>query len=150
MSGDRIDGTGLRFGLAVSNFNALITDHLLSGARGYLELHGVSEIEVVRVPGSWELPLALRWWAQSGRFAGLVALGCVIRGGTPHFDYVAGETAKGLQAVQSEFAIPVGFGVLTTDTLEQALERAGSKMGNKGSEAAAAALEMALLKKRLP
>jgi len=145
----RLDGSGLKFGLVVSRFNALVTEPLLEGARAFLLQHGVEAIEVVRVPGGWELPLAVRWMADSGRFDGLVALGCVIRGGTPHFEYVSGEMAKGLSNAQNDHRIPVGFGVLTTDTLEQALERAGSKMGNKGWEAAAASLEMALLRRRL-
>jgi 6,7-dimethyl-8-ribityllumazine synthase len=145
----RLDGSGLRFGLVVARFNALVTEPLLEGARAFLLQHGVEAIEVVRVPGGWELPLAVRWMADSGRYDGLVALGCVIRGGTPHFEYVSGEMAKGLSAAQNDHRIPVGFGVLTTDTLEQALERAGSKMGNKGWEAAAASLEMALLRRRL-
>ena len=145
----RLDGTGLRFGIAVSRFNALVTEPLLEGARAFLLQHGVEAIDVVRVPGSWELPLVMRWMADAGRFDALVALGCVIRGGTPHFEYVSGEMAKGLGAAQNEHRIPIGFGVLTTDTLEQALERAGSKMGNKGWEAAAASLEMALLRRRL-
>lgn len=145
----RLDGTGLRFGIAVSKFNALVTEPLLSGADAYLRQHGVETIEVSWVPGSWELPLAMKWMGQTGRFDALVALGCVIRGGTPHFEYVSGEMAKGLSRVQDELGLPVGFGVLTTDTLEQALERAGSKMGNKGWEAAAASLEMALLRRRL-
>jgi len=145
----RLDGSGMKFGLAVSKFNALITEPLLDGAKACLQQHGVEGIEVVRVPGSWELPLALRWMGETGRFDGLVALGCVIRGGTPHFEYVAGEMAKGAREVQQHFGIPVGFGVLTTETLEQALERAGSKMGNKGWDAAAASLEMALLRRRL-
>jgi 6,7-dimethyl-8-ribityllumazine synthase len=145
----RLDGAGLRFGIAVSRFNALVTEPLLEGARAFLLQHGVETIEVVRVPGSWELPLVARWMVDSGRFDALVALGCVIRGGTPHFEYVCSEMAKGLAAAQNEHRIPIGFGVLTTDTLEQALERAGSKMGNKGWEAAAASLEMALLRRRL-
>lgn len=145
----RLDGQGLSFGIAVSRFNGLITEPLLGGARAYLAGHGVEKIEVVHVPGSWELPLAIGWMAQSGRFDALVALGCVIRGGTPHFEYVAGEMAKGLAQAQNTHGLPVGFGVLTTDSLEQALERAGSKMGNKGWEAAAASLEMALLRRRL-
>jgi len=145
----RLDGTGLRFAIAVSRFNALITEPLLGGAEAFLRQHGVEAIEVVWVPGSWELPLAARWLAQTERFDGLIALGCVIRGSTPHFEYVSSEMAKGLNRVQDELGLPVGFGVLTTDTLEQAFERAGSKMGNKGWEAAAASLEMVLLKRRL-
>lgn len=140
-----------RFGLAVARFNELITDRLLEGARGCLIRHGVPEshIEVIQVPGAWELPLALRWMADSGRFDGLVALGCVIRGSTPHFDYVAGEAAKGAAQVQVNAGLPVGFGVLTTDTIEQAIERAGTKLGNKGWDAAMAAFDMVELKRRL-
>ncbi|HJL41105.1 MAG TPA: 6,7-dimethyl-8-ribityllumazine synthase [Myxococcales bacterium LLY-WYZ-16_1] len=140
-----------RFGIAVARFNELITDRLLEGARGCLLRHGVDEgqVDVEPVPGAWELPLALRWMADSGRFDGLIAIGCVIRGSTPHFEYVAGEAAKGAAAVQMEARIPVGFGVLTTETIEQAIERAGTKLGNKGWDAAMAVIDMVELKRRL-
>jgi len=140
-----------KVGIVVSSFNRLVTEPLLQGARSYLEDRGVpaEAIEVHWVPGAWELPLALQWMAQSGRFDGLVALGCVIRGSTPHFDYVAGHAASGAAQVQQSHGIPVGFGVLTTDTLEQAFERAGSKMGNKGAEAADAVLTMCRMRGKL-
>ncbi|HEX7049572.1 MAG TPA: 6,7-dimethyl-8-ribityllumazine synthase [Longimicrobiales bacterium] len=147
----RLEGEGKRFALVVSRFNELVTDRLATGARACLRQHGVREddIDVIGVPGAWELPLAARRAARSGRYAGIVALGCVIRGETPHFDYVAGEAARGLGAVAREDGVPVGFGLLTTDTPEQALARAGGKAGNKGWDAALAALEMAGLLGRL-
>ena len=137
-------GDGKRFGLVVSRFNEMITKQLLAGARDCLVRHGVADddIEAVWVPGAWEIPVALRALARTGRFDGLVALGAVIRGATPHFDYVAGGVSSGLAEVAASTGLPVGFGVLTTDTIEQAVERAGSKAGNKGWDAALAALEM--------
>lgn len=142
-----LDGSGLRFALVVARFNELITDQLLAGAAESLRQHGVraEDLRVVRVPGAWELPGACARIADTGDVDGIVALGCVIRGATPHFDYVAGEAARGLGALNRAGPIPVGFGVLTTDTLEQALERAGTKAGNKGREAALATLEMVTL-----
>lgn len=139
--------SNLRFGLVVSRFNALITERLLEGALDCLARHGADRAtqEVVRVPGSWELPLAVKWMAERGGLDGVIALGCVIRGSTPHFDYVAGEVSKGCAQVMMQTGLPVTFGVLTTDSIEQALERAGTKHGNKGWEAAAAAVEMANL-----
>ncbi len=147
-----LDGTGLRFGLVVARFNELITGPLLDGAVDCLVRHGVDrgDLHVVRVPGAWELPGACARLADSGLVDGIVALGCVIRGATPHFDLVAGEAAAGIGALNRTGRLPVSFGVLTTDTLEQALERAGSKAGNKGWEAAEAALEMANLYRDLP
>ncbi|MEX0843068.1 MAG: 6,7-dimethyl-8-ribityllumazine synthase [Gemmatimonadota bacterium] len=146
-----LDGTGMRFALVVSRFNHLVTDQLLAGAVDCLARHGVEEdaIEVVRVPGAWELPGAVARLLERGDLDGVVALGCVIRGATPHFDYVAGEAAGGLGALNRSASIPIGFGVLTTDTLEQGLERAGSKAGNKGWDAAVATLEMAALYRKL-
>jgi 6,7-dimethyl-8-ribityllumazine synthase len=143
--------TGLKFGLVVSRFNALITERLLEGALDCFTRHGADPArqEVVRVPGAWEMPLTSKWLAERGGLDGIVALGCVIRGGTPHFDYVAGEVSKGCAQVMMQFGLPVSFGVLTTDSIEQAIERAGTKHGNKGWEAAAAALEMANLAKKL-
>ena len=137
-------GSGRRFALLVSRFNSLITDQLVGGARDCLERHGVDpdDIDVYRVPGAWELPQAARRIVGLGRHDALIALGCVIRGATPHFEYVAGEAARGLGAVARTSEIPVTFGVLTTDTVDQALERAGTKAGNKGEEAASSALEM--------
>jgi 6,7-dimethyl-8-ribityllumazine synthase len=146
-----LDGSGLRFALVVARFNELITDQLLAGAAESLRRHGVrdEDLTVVRVPGAWELPGACARMAEAGSVDGIVALGCVIRGATPHFDYVAGEAAAGLGALNRAGSVPVGFGVLTTDTLEQALERAGTKAGNKGREAALATLEMVSLYREL-
>ncbi len=150
----QLNGGGMRFGVVVSRFNSMITERLLEGAVDCLVRHGVAkdEIDVARAPGSWELPLALEWMASgsSGRkYDALLAIGCVIRGGTPHFDYVAGEVTKGSFAVQMNHRMPVALGVLTTDTIEQAVERAGTKMGNKGWEAAMAALEMVSLRRSM-
>ena len=138
-------GEGRRFGIVVARFNELITRPLLVGARDCLVRHGVADdaIEAVWVPGAWEIPGALQLLAKSGRFDALIALGCVIRGATPHFDYVAGHAASGTASVAAAHDVPVIFGVLTTDTIEQAVERAGTKAGNKGWDSALAALEMA-------
>lgn len=142
-----LHGAGKRFGIVVGRFNDFITRPLLSGARDCLVRHGVSDddIEVAWVPGAWEIPGALRRLARPGRFDALIALGAVIRGATPHFDYVSGGVANGVAAVGASADLPVIFGVLTTDSIEQAVERAGTKAGNKGWEAAIAALEMANL-----
>lgn len=142
-----LSGNGRRFAVVVSRFNGLITDRLLAGTRDCLIRHGVpgDAIDVFRVPGAWELPQATRKVVSLGGHDAVVVLGCVIRGATPHFDYVAGEATRGLGAVARDASVPVVFGVLTTDTLEQALERAGTKAGNKGWDAALAALEMASL-----
>ncbi|MCG2634905.1 MAG: 6,7-dimethyl-8-ribityllumazine synthase [Gammaproteobacteria bacterium] len=139
-----LDGSGQKIGIVISRFNGLVTNSLLAGALDSLRRHGVAEeaIDVAWVPGAFELPVAARRMADSGHYDGLVVLGAVIRGGTPHFDYVAGECAKGIGAVAQSAEIPVIFGVLTTDSIEQALERAGTKAGNKGSDAAVAAIEM--------
>lgn len=137
--------TGKKFGIVVSRFNSFVVEHLLDGALDTLERQGeVSEqdITLVRVPGAYELPLAAQKLAASGDFDAIIALGAVIRGGTPHFDFVAGECNKGLAQVSLEHSVPVAFGVITTDTIEQAIERSGTKAGNKGSEAAMTALEM--------
>jgi 6,7-dimethyl-8-ribityllumazine synthase len=136
-------GEGRRFGIVVSRFNDLITRPLLAGAEDCLLRHGVAAdaIEAAWVPGAWEIPVALRAMASTGRFDALIALGAVIRGATPHFEYVSSGATHGIAAVQTESGIPVSFGLLTTDTIEQAIERAGSKAGNKGWDAALAALE---------
>lgn len=133
-----------RFGIAASRFNGFIVESLVSGAVDALRRHGVKDaaIELVRVPGAFELPLAVQAMANSGKYDAIIALGCVIRGATPHFDYVAGESAKGLAAVAMTQGLPVINGVLTTDTIEQAIERAGTKAGNKGADAAMTAIEM--------
>ena len=140
-----LEGKDRRFAILVSRFNELITDKLLTGARACLLQHGVAEaaLDIIRVPGAWELSGAALHAAHSGRYAGLVAVGCVIRGETPHFDYVAGAAARGLATVTLETGVPIGFGVLTTDNVEQALARSGGAKGNKGWEAALSALEMA-------
>lgn len=146
-------GEGRRFGIVVGRFNELVTRRLLDGARDCLLRHGVADgdIEAVWVPGAWEIPAALRRLAAAGvRFDALIALGAVVRGDTPHFDYVSGSTTSGVAAVGAELALPVIFGVLTTDTMEQAMDRAGGKAGNKGWEAALTALEMADLFANLP
>jgi 6,7-dimethyl-8-ribityllumazine synthase len=137
--------TGLKVALVVSRFNSLVTEQLLAGALDTLRRHGVKEadLDVYRCPGTFELPALLRRVAATGRFDAVVALGAVIRGGTPHFEYVAGEAVKGVAQVALEAGCAVAMGVLTCDTMEQALERAGVKAGNKGSEAAAAAIEQA-------
>lgn len=142
---------GLRFGILLSRFNDFIGNHLLAGAIDCIERHGGerSNIEVVRVPGAYEMPLAAKAMAESQNYDALIALGAVIRGATPHFDYVAGECIKGLTQVGQQYMIPVGLGVLTVDTIEQAIERAGTKVGNKGVDAAMAAIEMANLLKQL-
>jgi len=140
----RLDAQGLRFAIVASRFNDFIVDRLVEGAVDYLLRHGAEKtnITLIRVPGAFEMPLAAKRLAQAKRFNGIVCLGAVIRGATPHFDYVCAEVSKGLAQVMMESGIPVGFGVLTTDSLEQAVERAGSKAGNKGVDAAAATLEM--------
>jgi 6,7-dimethyl-8-ribityllumazine synthase len=147
----KLVGKGLRFIIAVSRFNELISSRLLEGAKDYLLRHDVSpgDIDVVWVPGSWELPLVVREFALTGKYDAVIALGAIIRGDTPHFDYVSAEVSKGLAMVGMEHRVPVSFGVLTCDNLEQALLRAGSKSGNKGSDAAAAAVEMADLMKQI-
>lgn len=135
---------GARFGLAVARFNSFVVEHLLEGAIDTLKRHGCDEndIEIVRVPGAFELPLAIQRMANSKKYDAIIALGAVIRGGTPHFDYVAGECVKGLAMTMMQKEIPVSFGVLTVDTIEQAIERSGTKAGNKGGEAAVSAIEM--------
>ncbi len=146
-----LDASGLRIAIVAARFNEVVVDQLLSGAVDALVRHGAdaADLTVVRVPGAWELPIALDRLAGGGAVDALVALGCVVRGATPHFDYVAGEAATGCGAVARSHGIPVGFGVLTTDTWEQAVERAGGKLGNKGAEAAVTAVEMARVLKEL-
>jgi 6,7-dimethyl-8-ribityllumazine synthase len=146
-----LDVKGLRFAIVVARFNSFITERLLAGALDALRRNGCAEeaIDIVKVPGSWEMPLAAREAAKSGRCDAVICLGAVIRGDTPHFDYVAGEAAKGLAQVGMETGVPVSFGVLTCNTLEQAIDRAGAKSGNKGFDAAMTAIEMADLLRRL-
>ena len=145
-----LNGEGLKFTLVVSRFNDLITSRLEEGAMDCLVRHGVKKenLKVIRVPGAFEIPLAAAWAADE-KTDGVICLGTVIRGGTPHFDYVCAEVSKGVASVSLEKKLPMGFGVLTCDTMEQALERAGVKAGNKGWEAAVTALEMAALRREL-
>ena len=146
-----LDARGLKFAVVCARFNSFVTDRLLEGALDALKRAGVTDdsyIEVVKVPGAWELPLAAKTLAEKKPNA-IIALGAVIRGDTPHFDYVAGQAASGLMAVQLESGIPVAFGVLTTDTADQAIDRAGGMSGNKGYDAAITAIEMADLVRRL-
>lgn len=144
-------GEGVTIGIVVSRFNEFITRPLLEGALGAAKRHGINEenIEVVWVPGAFEIPVVLDVLAQSRRFHALIALGAVIRGATAHFDYVAGEAAKGTLSVSLKYGLPVIFGILTVDTIEQAIERAGTKAGNKGYEAMVTAIEMADVIKQL-
>lgn len=146
-----LDASGLRIGIVAARFNETIVNALVSGAVDTLVRHGAAgdDIRVVRVPGAFELPVVLERLASSGSVDAIVALGCVVRGATPHFDHVAGQCAAGVASVARDHGIAVGFGVLTTDTWEQAVERAGGKLGNKGAEAALAAVETARLLKRL-
>jgi 6,7-dimethyl-8-ribityllumazine synthase len=146
-----LSAAGLRFGVIVSRFNNFITDRLLQGAMDVLTRSGASskDIDVVHVPGSFELPLAAKQLAQTSRYDALVAIGCVLRGETAHYDYVCSETARGLQLAQMDTGVPIMFCVLTCDTLEQAIDRAGLKGGNKGSEAGLGAIEMAHLSRKL-
>ena len=142
-----MDASGKKFGLIASRFNEFITSKLIGGAVDELVRHGAreEEIEVVWVPGAFEIPATARRLAKKKRYDAIVCLGCVMRGDTPHFDYIAAEVSKGIASVGLEAEIPVVFGVLTTDTLEQSIERAGAKGGNKGSEAARAAIELVSL-----
>ncbi len=142
-------GKGLKFGLVVSRFNEFITKKLLDGAQDALLRHGVNQedIEIAWVPGSFEIPLIAKKLAQTKRYDAVICLGAVVRGGTPHFEYIAAEVSKGIAKVGLETGLPVIYGVITADTLEQAIERAGTKMGNKGFDAAVTAIEMANLVK---
>lgn len=144
-------GTGLKIGIVASRFNDFITTRLLSGAEDALKRHGVNEedVTVAWVPGAFEIPLVAKKMAEMGEFDAVITLGAVIRGATPHFDYVSNEVAKGVASTGMESGIPVIFGVLTTDTIEQAIERAGTKAGNKGWDVAVTAIEMGNLYKQL-
>lgn len=140
-----VRATGKKFAIIVARFNSFVVESLLEGALDTLERHGEvnpDDITVVRVPGAYEMPLAAKKVAEKGKYDAIIALGAVIRGGTPHFDFVAGECNKGLAQVSMDAGLPVAFGVLTVDNIEQAIERSGTKAGNKGSEAALSALEM--------
>ena len=144
-------GKGLKFGLVISRFNEFITKKLVEGAQDALLRHGVNEvdIDIVWVPGSFEIPLVAKKLAQSKKYNAVICLGAVVRGGTPHFEYIATEVTKGIAEVGLETGLPVIYGVITADTLEQAIERAGTKMGNAGFEAAENAIEMANLLKSI-
>jgi 6,7-dimethyl-8-ribityllumazine synthase len=147
----KISGEGKRFGVVVARFNDFISDRLLNGALDALVRHGTKDedIDIVKVPGSFEIPLAAKKMAQRGKYDAIICLGAVIRGSTPHFEYISAEVTKGVASVSLESGVPVIFGVITTDTLEQAIERAGSKSGNKGWAAGVAAMEMADLMDRV-
>lgn len=142
---------GARFAIVGSRFNAFIVEHLIQGAVDALLRHGAdaSNVSVVRVPGAWEIPLVVKRLAKSGKLDAVIALGAVIRGATPHFDHVANEVSKGVAQASLESGVPIAFGVLTTDSIEQAVERAGTKAGNKGFDAAVTAIEMVTLGKAL-
>jgi len=148
--GDFKDTTGAKFAIVVTRWNSFVVESLLQGAIDSLVRHGINEsdIEVYRIPGAFEMPLAVKRVAETKKYDAIVALGAVIRGGTPHFEYVAGECTKGLGVVSLDTGIPVAFGVLTVDSIEQAIERAGTKAGNKGEEAAMSVLEMVQLFKQ--
>jgi 6,7-dimethyl-8-ribityllumazine synthase len=144
--------TDLKIGIIVSRWNSFITERLLDGALDTLKRHGVdtdASVDVARVPGTFEIPLIAQRLADSGRYDAVLCLGCLIRGATPHFDYIAAECSKGIAQAMMKSGVPVTFGILTTDSIEQAIERAGTKAGNKGAEAAGAAIEMANLLKSI-
>jgi len=147
----KLDAKGLTFGIVVSRFNSFICERLLEGAVDALVRHGGDDknIHVARVPGAFEIPLAAKKMVESGKYHAIICLGAVIRGSTPHFDFVASEVSKGVASVSLESGVPIAFGVLTTDTIEQAVERAGTKAGNKGFEAAVTAIETANLLKAM-
>lgn len=146
-----LQAKGLKFGIIVSRFNDFITSKLLDGALDALRRHGADEnnIEVVKVPGSFEIPTVARKLASKGTYNAVICLGTVIRGATPHFEYVAAEVSKGIASASVETGIPIAFGIITSDTIEQAVERAGTKSGNKGWDAAITAIEMAQVMKKL-
>lgn len=139
----RMEASGLKIAILATRFNDFVVDRLIAGAVDYLVRHGASrqDLTIVRIPGAFEMPIACQRLAASGHYNGIIAVGAIIRGATPHFDFVAAEASKGIAHVTLQTGVPIGFGLLTTDNLEQAIERAGSKGGNKGVEAAAALLE---------
>ncbi len=151
IEGQLHQGNEGRYAVLVGRFNSFVVEHLLEGALDTLKRHGVddAQVTVVRAPGAWELPVVAKKLAASGKYDAIIALGAVIRGGTAHFEFVSGECAKGLGVVGLEYSLPVIFGVLTTDSIEQSIERAGTKAGNKGSEAALTAIEMVNLLKAI-
>ncbi len=147
----QLDAKGKKFGIVLSRFNSFITERLLEGAQDAIIRHGGDEkqITVVRVPGSFEIPLTLKKMAEGGQYDALIALSAIIRGDTPHFDYVANEASKGVAQMSWDSGVPIAFGIITTNTIEQAVERAGTKAGNKGFDAAVTAIEMANLLSQL-
>ena len=147
-----LTANGLSFAILSSRFNSFIVEHLQAGALDTIARHGgdLSQVDVYKVPGAYELPILARKVAQMGKYDAMIALGAVIRGSTPHFDYVANECVKGIAHVSLEFGVHISFGVLTVDSIEQAIERAGTKAGNKGGEAALVAIEMADLLRKIP
>lgn len=149
IEGQLHQGNEGRYAILVGRFNSFVVEALLDGALDTLKRHGVedSQVTIIRAPGAWELPLVAQKAAKSGKYDAIIALGAVIRGGTPHFDFVAGECAKGLGVVSLDSGLPVIFGVLTTDSIEQSIERSGTKAGNKGADAAITAIEMVNLLK---
>ncbi|KPK43747.1 MAG: 6,7-dimethyl-8-ribityllumazine synthase [Nitrospira bacterium SM23_35] len=146
-----LQAKGLKFGIVMSRFNEFITGKLLEGAKDALVRHGAREddIDLVKVPGSFEIPLIARKMALKGTYNAVICLGTIIRGATPHFEYIAAEVSKGIASVSLETGVPIVFGIITSDTIEQAVERAGTKSGNKGWDAAVTAIEMAQLQKKL-
>ncbi len=151
IEGQLHQGNEGKYAVLVGRFNSFVVEALLEGALDTLKRHGVDEknVTIIRAPGAWELPLVAKKLAASGKYDAIIALGAVIRGGTPHFDFVAGESAKGLGVIGLEYNLPVIFGVLTTDSIEQSIERAGTKAGNKGADAALTAIEMVNLLKAI-
>lgn len=146
-----LQAKGVRFGIVVSRFNDFITSRLLDGALDALIRHGADEkdIEIVKVPGSFEIPMVAKTMARKGIYNAIICLGAIIRGATPHFEYVAAEVSKGIASASMETGVPISFGIITSDTIEQAIERAGSKSGNKGWDAAMTAIEMAQVIKKI-
>ena len=151
VEGNIIVPKGARFGIVASRFNHFIVDHLVGGAVDALARHGAEDanVTIIRVPGAWEIPVVVQRLAKARKVDAIIALAAVIRGSTPHFDYVAGEVSKGCATVSLQTGLPISFGVLTTDTIEQAIERAGTKAGNKGWDAACGAIEMVSLERAL-
>lgn len=147
----RLVAEGLKFGIVVSRWNSFITERMLSGAMDALVRHGAEEasIDIARVPGTWEIPVAAQRMAKSGRYDAIICIGCLIRGSTPHFDYLAAEVTKGIAQIGLQLGLPVTYGIITVESIEQAIERAGTKAGNKGAEAAVAAIEMANLMRQM-
>src|SRR5882672_9284562 len=147
----QLSAAGLRFAIVVSRFNSFITERLLAGAMDALTRHGADpeQVDIIKVPGAWEVPVAAGEVARQHRYDAVICLSCVIRGETPHFDYIAAEVSKGVAHVAVETGVPVAYGVLTTNTLEQAIDRAGAKSGNKGFDAAMSAIEMVNLLRKV-